>query len=335
MKQLVILSGKGGTGKTTIAASLIVLAGNKAYADCDVDAPNLQQVVCNASFSMNISERYKSASLICGLHTQDNIQNRPPIYGTDAKPETADFYGYQKAVKYGDFCTNCGKCEELCRFGAIKDGKVNPYECEGCGVCEAFCPSTGEDGKKAIRLENNVSGQTMVYKNEGEVFSTAELKMGNGASGKLVTQVRKNLYNSMDGQKLVIIDGSPGIGCPVIASVTGVDMVLVVTEPTLSGMHDMERIVETANKFGAACVVCINKYDVNPVNTQKIEEYCAQRDIPVAGRIPFDPQVIEAVNTGRPVVLIDDSIAKDAILKIWETVSSLLLKNMPATDKIP
>lgn len=292
MKQLVILSGKGGTGKTTVAASFIALAQNKAYADCDVDAPNLQLV-----------------------------------YAAGTSPETEDFYGYQKAVKYDDYCISCGKCEELCQFGAIKDGKVNPYECEGCGVCEAFCPSTNEHGKKAIRLENNVSGKTMVYRNEVEVFSTAELKMGNGASGKLVTQVRKNLYNSMNGQELVIIDGSPGIGCPVIASVTGVDMVLVVTEPTLSGMHDMERIVETSNKFGAACVVCINKFDVNLVNTQKIEEYCALRNIPVAGRIPFDPQVVEAVNTGRPVVLIDNSPAKDSILEIWEAVSSILLKD--------
>lgn len=291
MKQLVILSGKGGTGKTTVAASFIALAENKAFADCDVDAPNLQLV-----------------------------------YASGTNPETADFYGYQKAVKYDDYCISCGKCEELCQFGAIKDGKVNSYECEGCGVCEAFCPSTNEHGKKAIRLQNNVSGKTMVYRNEVEVFSTAELKMGNGASGKLVTQVRKNLYNSMNGQKFVIIDGSPGIGCPVIASITGVDMVLVVTEPTVSGMHDMERIVETANKFGAVCIVCINKFDVNLVNTQKIEEYCALRGIQVAGRIPFDPQVVEAVNMGRPVVLIDNSPAKDSILEIWEAVSSILLK---------
>ncbi|RCX17910.1 MinD superfamily P-loop ATPase [Anaerobacterium chartisolvens] len=291
MKQIVILSGKGGTGKTTVAASFIALARNKAYADCDVDAPNLQLV-----------------------------------YAKGEQPQTEDFYGYQKAVKYDDYCINCGKCEELCQFGAIKNGKVNPYECEGCGVCEAFCPSAGGDGKKAIRLENNVSGKTMVYKNEVDVFSTAELKMGNGASGKLVTQVRKNLYNSMSGQELVIIDGSPGIGCPVIASVTGVNMVLVVTEPTLSGMHDMERIVETAGKFGVACAVCINKFDVNLVNTQKIEEYCVQRGIPVAGRIPFDPKVIEAVNTGKPVVLINGSTAGDAVLEIWEAVLAMLLK---------
>lgn len=299
MKQLVILSGKGGTGKTTVAASFIALAQNKVYADCDVDAPNLQL-----------------------------------IYKTKDDPEITDFYGYQKAVKYDEFCINCGKCEEICMFGAIKDGKVIAYECEGCGVCEAFCPAAGTDGNKAIRLEDNVSGHTMVYKNSSEVFSTAELAMGNGASGKLVTQVRKNLYNSINSKKgkddeLLIIDGSPGIGCPVIASVTGVDMVLVVTEPTLSGIHDMERIIETADKFGAACVVCINKFDVNPVNTCSIEEFCAQRSIPVAGRIPYDPQVIIAVNSGKPIVSIADSPAGYAVINIWKTVASMLLNNIP------
>lgn len=290
MKQLVILSGKGGTGKTIVAASFIALAKNKAFADCDVDAPNLHLV-----------------------------------HATDMRPVIEDFYGYQKAVKYDDFCTSCGKCEEFCQFGAIKNGKVNPYECEGCGVCEAFCPSKGEDVKKAIRLEKNISGKTMVYKNVDEVFSSAELKMGNGASGKLVTQVRKNLYNSMDDQELVIIDGSPGIGCPVIASVTGIEMVIVVAEPTLSGMHDMERILETAGKFGAACVVCVNKFDVNLVNTKKIEEYCEQRNIHMVGKIPFDPLVVESVNDGKPLVLLENSPAKDAVMSVWKEVEALLL----------
>ncbi len=291
MKQLVILSGKGGTGKTTVAASFIAIASNMAFADCDVDAPNLHLV-----------------------------------HATNMKPKIESFYGYQKAVKYDEFCTACGKCEELCQFGAIKDGKVNQYECEGCGVCEAFCPSVSMDGKKAIGLEKNISGKTLLFKNDDEIFSSAELKMGNGASGKLVTQVRRNLYNFINGQEFVIIDGSPGIGCPVIASVTGVDMVLIVAEPTLSGMHDMKRIVETAGKFGAACVVCINKFDVNLANTQKIEEYCQQQNIPMTGKIPFDPQVIEAVNEGRPVVFLENSPAKDAILSIWEKVAALLLK---------
>jgi MinD superfamily P-loop ATPase len=132
----------------------------------------------------------------------------------------------------------------------------------------------------------------------------------------------------MNGQEIVIIDGSPGIGCPVIASVTGVDMVLVVAEPTLSGMHDMERIVETARKFGATCVICVNKFDVNFENTQKIEEYCEKLNIIMAGKIPFDPQVLEAVNKGRAVVLLENSPAKDAILSIWEKVEALLVKKL-------
>lgn len=305
MKQLVILSGKGGTGKTTVAASFIELSRTIAFADCDVDAPN--------------------------LHLVQTL---------NSKPEIKDFYGYQKAVKYDDLCIGCGKCERLCQFGAIKNGKVNLYECEGCGVCEEFCPSVNESGQKAIRLEDNVSGTTMVSINADRVFSTAELKMGNGASGKLVTEVRKNLYNSMSTQtgnvgekrlsssnkEFVIIDGSPGIGCPVIASVTGVDMVLVVTEPTLSGMHDMERIVETANKFGATCVICVNKYDVNSENTKKIEGYCIHNNIVMAGKIPFDKHVLEALNEGIPVVQYKDSPAGNAITAIWDTVSALLLR---------
>lgn len=291
MKQLVILSGKGGTGKTTVAASFIALAQNKAFADCDVDAPNLHL-----------------------------------IHAKGLNPIQEDFYGYQKAVKHEEYCIACGICEDLCQFGAIRNGKVNQYECEGCGVCEAVCPSQRADGRKAIALEKNISGKTLLYINNESVFSSAELKMGNGASGKLVTQVRKNLYQSMRGQEIVIIDGSPGIGCPVIASVTGADLVLVVAEPTVSGMHDMERIAETAGKFDATCVMCINKFDVNLVNALKIEKYCGQQNILMAGRIPFDPQVIEAANTGKPVVLFANSPAKDAIVSIWKTVSALLLK---------
>lgn len=290
MKQLVILSGKGGTGKTTVSASFIALARNKAYADCDVDAPNLQL-----------------------------------IYNDGTELEASEFYGYQKAVKYDDYCINCGTCENLCRFGAIKAGKINLYECEGCGVCEAFCPSADDFGRKAIRLENNISGDTMVLNNNGEIFSTAELKMGNGASGKLVTQVRKNLYNSITNPDIVIIDGSPGIGCPVIASVTGVDMVLVVTEPTLSGIHDMERILETANRFNVITAVCINKYDINCENTQKIEDFCLNHEIELVGKIPFDPQVIDAVNQGKPIVFFEGSNANNEIRNIWQRVEKMLL----------
>lgn len=288
MKQLVILSGKGGTGKTTVASSFIELATEKAYADCDVDAPN--------------------------LHLMQKLNTEPLI---------EDFFGYEKAVKHDDICINCGKCEVLCQFGAIRNGVVNPYECEGCGVCEAFCPVCDEIGK-AIRLEKNATGITSLYKDGSDVFSSAELNMGNGASGKLVSQVRKNLYNAMGDKKLVIIDGSPGIGCPVIASITGVNMVLVVAEPTLSGIHDMERIIETSKKFGATCALCINKYDVNVENSSKIEEYCKLNGIPFVGRIPFDKGVVKGVNMGKSIVKLKDSIAKDAILNLWDNVMDLL-----------
>lgn len=290
MKQLVVLSGKGGTGKTTIAGALIKFASNKGFADCDVDAPNLH--------------------LICP-HTEYIYRN--------------DFYALKKAVKYEEECLNCGKCEELCSFGAIKNGQVNIYECEGCGVCEYFCTAREKTGASAIRLEDNVSGNTYLSRVDGELFSHAQLKMGNGASGKLVTEVRKNLFNNASYEELLIIDGSPGIGCPVIASITGVDMVLAVAEPSLSGLHDLKRIVDTARRFEAECVVCINKYDVNPEITKRIEDYCDSENIYKAGRIPYDPKVSEAVNNNKSIAEFPDSLACKAIKEMWGNVYTKLI----------
>lgn len=290
MKQLVVLSGKGGTGKTTVASSFIRLSERKDFADCDVDAPNLHQIF---------------------------------NYGEAA--EKAPFYGLKKAVKYEELCINCGKCEELCRFGAIRGGKVNPYECEGCGVCEAFCPAHDENGKTAIRLEERVSGETRLYRKNNDVFSTAELSMGSGASGRLVTEVRRNLYKAASDESYAVIDGSPGIGCPVIASVTGVQMVLIVAEPTVSGIHDLKRIVETSRRFGAKLAVCINKFDISKANTEAIKKFCRDREIPIVGLIPYDNAVITAVNSGRAVVDYEDSAAGQVIRKIWTNVKEMLL----------
>lgn len=290
MKQLVVLSGKGGTGKTTISSSFIRLADHKAFADCDVDAPNLHQI-----FSL---------------------------------PESAEeypFYGLRKAVRHDDICIGCGKCEELCRFGAIVNGRVNPYECEGCGVCEAFCPAKDEEGKTAIRLEERESGKIRLFQGENEVFSTAELYMGNGASGRLVTEVRRNLLKAAEHEKYAIIDGSPGIGCPVIASMTGAGMVLIVAEPTVSGIHDLKRIVETARRFGAKIAVCINKFDVSKANTSAIKRFCREEKLPIVGLIPFDSAVIDAVNAGKTAVDCPDSVAGNAIRKIWKNVKRMLL----------
>lgn len=288
MKQLVILSGKGGTGKTTVAASLVRLAQNKALADCDVDAPNLHLIF------------------------------QPTLVAS--KP----FYGYQKAVLNRDACTNCGRCQELCRFGAIANLTVDSLSCEGCGVCEAFCPAADEHGRPAIRLQDNVTGEVTLGKVEGELFSTATLNMGNGATGKLVTEVKKNISDRLTSEELFIIDGSPGIGCPVMASITGAHLVLAVAEPSQSGLHDLERIIQTAKGFGAKCLVCINKYDLNPQITKKILDYCAQEEVKPIGKIPFDPLVSKAVNSGKAIVDFPGSPAGEAIAKIWEQLKKLI-----------
>lgn len=276
MKQLLILSGKGGTGKTTVSGAFIELSKSHAFADCDVDAPNLHLVVSQMS-----------------------------------NPEKTDYYGFGKAVIDDSKCIHCGRCEEVCRFSAIQNDTVGIYECEGCGVCVEICPV------QAMGMSKYSSGSLMLYKHRDKVFSTAQLKMGSGASGKLVTAVKKQLAGDLPDVELAIIDGSPGIGCPVIASISGVDLVLIVAEPTISGMHDMKRIIDTAKHFGVNCAVCINKFDVNPDNTKEIENYCADLEIPVIGKIPYDGTVIKAVNQCRSIACYPHSPAGKAISSIW------------------
>lgn len=285
MKQLLILSGKGGTGKTTVASAFVEIGRIHAYADCDVDAPNLHLVVSQTS---------------------------PPI--------KTDYFGFGKAVIDSAKCINCGLCEQNCAFGAIKNEKVSIYECEGCGVCARICPAN------AIKLSDYSSGSLMLYKSENSVFSTAQLKMGSGASGKLVTAVKKQIPSMEKDDEIVIIDGSPGIGCPVIASISGVDMALVVAEPTISGIHDMKRIIDTARHFNVVCAVCINKYDVNLDNTQKIEKYCSELEIPVIGKVPFDTEVVKAVNSCKSIACYPESKAAKALSKIWDEVITILLQ---------
>lgn len=267
MKQLLILSGKGGNGKTTIASAFIKLANAKAYADCDVDAPNLH------------------------LITEQSSQ-----------PRKTDYYGLPKAEINPELCIECDRCRQNCRFDSIsvdKKYKVDPFACEGCGVCKAVCPV------EAISLKPAVAGELMLYANEGEVFSTAQLKMGSGTSGMLVTEVKKQMKSEIVNGNLAIIDGSPGIGCPVIASLSGVDMVLIVAEPSISGISDLERIIKTAAKFGTMTVICINKFDTNVENTEKIEALCKKQRLTFMGRIPFDSNAVKAINNGRTIVDID------------------------------
>ncbi len=261
MKQLLIISGKGGTGKTTVAAAFIRLAQAEAYADCDVDAPNLQLAVEQT-----------------------------------AAPEKSDFYGMDKAWIDPEVCTACGMCQTACTFHAIKAGEpyeIDPYLCEGCGVCEWICPYS------AVMMKPAIAGETKVYRNQ-HVFSTARLNMGSGNSGKLVTQVKKNLKDAASAP-FAVIDGSPGIGCPVIASLSGVDLALIVTEPSLSGLSDLERIEKTARGSGVEIAVCVNKYDINPKMTERIVQYCEKNSIPMVSSIPYDSAAIEAANTGRSI----------------------------------
>ena len=286
MKRLVILSGKGGTGKTTTAAAFLRFSGARACADCDVDAPN--------------------------LHIVRDQQSEPREF---------DFMGGEKAVIDAGQCIGCGLCAEHCRFDAIevKEGccQVDEFGCEGCGVCQLVCP------RQAVRLVPDVAGSRYLYEEDGSVFSTAKLKMGRGNSGKLVTEVKMAMLKHAPDCELAIVDGSPGIGCPVIASVSGMDLALVVAEPSLSGFSDLQRLVKTAGTLQTKLAVCVNKWDVSPENTEKIEKFCQEQEIPFLGRIPYDRLASAAINSGKSLADFDCP-ARDALLSIYEKTSRLL-----------
>ena len=214
------------------------------------------------------------------------------------------------------------QCRQNCRFDAIsidEKYKVDPFACEGCGVCEYVCPV------EAITMIPAVAGELMLYSDGEKVFSTAQLKMGSGTSGMLVTEVKKQMKAATVDTELAIIDGSPGIGCPVIASLSGGDMVLIVAEPSISGISDMERIINTAAKFGTKTVVCINKYDTNIENTEKIEEFCEKQGLPFIGRIPFDSNAVKAINNGQTIVDIDCT-SGTAVKEVYHKTMNLLFE---------
>ena len=284
MKEIVVLSGKGGTGKTSIVGSFAALAKNKVLADCDVDAADLHLIL------------------------------------NPAVQENHEFWSGETAVIDGEKCTQCGLCEELCHFKAIKDYIVDPISCEGCGFCFHICPA------EAITMKENLSGEWFISNTKYGTLVHARLGIAQENSGKLVALVRQQARQVAEKQEanLIINDGPPGIGCPVISSLSGAALALLVTEPTLSGIHDLERVLGVCRHFGVPAMVCINKHDINQENTHRIESYCLSQGVEVAARIPFDNVVTEAMIHGVPVVEYRRNGVSRQIESLWETVSKSL-----------
>jgi MinD superfamily P-loop ATPase len=312
MKQLVILSGKGGTGKTSVAAAFAHLAHDGpqslrvVLADADVDAANLELVL---------------------------------------KPnqiEAHDFIGGSVAVIDPQLCQGCGICEQVCRFDAVllpsPNGKglggegysINPIACDGCAACVYQCPDN------AIRMEPQMAGRW--FRSEslyGPLFH-AELRPAQENSGKLVTLVKQQArLAALDGEyPLLIVDGPPGIGCPVISAVSGADLALVVTEPTVAGIHDMQRILETTAHFRVPTLVCVNKADIYPEGTRQIEAFCQEHGLKFVGHIPFDEAVTQAMMNGEPVTSYNpESPASQQMVAVWKNVATAIAV-WPIPDKL-
>ncbi|WP_238442513.1 ATP-binding protein [Desulforamulus reducens] len=238
------------------------------------------------------------------------------------KPEVLDkddYYGAKEAVIDSSICLECGMCRESCRFGAISETfNMIPMKCEGCGACVLVCP------QEAIRLEDVKTGETYLSNTQRGTFSYALLDIGAEGSGKLVTEVRKKITNHKKNEKWLLIDGSPGIGCVVIASITGADAVVVVTEPTKSGLSDLERVLGVTKHFEIPAFVCINKYDLNNEISSQIERYCENNGFSVVGKIPFDPSIVKALQEFKTPVEAGNSHVTDEIISIWTKVTEKL-----------
>ncbi|MCL6447357.1 MAG: ATP-binding protein [Armatimonadetes bacterium] len=291
MKEIVVISGKGGTGKTSLVASLAVLAGKVVLADCDVDAADLHLV---------LAPQVKSVS---------------------------GFTGGKKANILADRCNGCGKCFEVCRFGAVvrQEGRrpvylIDPIACEGCGVCSYFCP------EKAVEFKPALNGQWYISDTRCGPMVHARLGVAEENSGKLVTLVRNQarMIAEEEGLPYIIVDGPPGIGCPVIATITGADAALVVTEPTVSGEHDLARVAELAGHFKVPVYLCINKYDINPAMAKKMEEDALSRGIRLAGKIRYDRSVTGAQLSGAAVVEFSGGPVAGDIRNMWKELVKYL-----------
>lgn len=291
MKEIVVISGKGGTGKTSIVASFAALAKNAVFADCDVDAADLHLVL------------------------------EPDI------KQTHDFSGGKLASIITEKCVGCGKCEDVCNFNAArlngpandvveKTYTIDPIACEGCGVCVHFCPNN------AIKFKDAVNGQWFISDTRFGPMVHAKLGIAQENSGKLVSLIRKEAKRiaTEQNKSLIIVDGSPGIGCPVIASVTGAGLALIVTEPTLSGLHDLERVAELTSHFGIPTCVCINKSDLNPEITAQIEEEARDRGIRPVGKIRYDTAFTKAQIMKATVIEYTGGWVSEDIRALWRNV---------------
>lgn len=284
-RQVTVLSGKGGTGKTTVVASLACFANRPIIADCDVDASNL--------------------SLVLG----GTVRASHP------------FIGSLKAVIDPERCVRCGKCEEHCHFLAITDFQVDPMTCEGCAVCRLVCPAD------AIVLKEAVSGDIYIRDTPYGTLVDAEMLPGEPNSGKLAARVRAISMDEarLKDNELLLIDGPPGTGCPVISSVTGADLTIVVTEPTVSGGHDLNRIISLADHFSIPAAVIINKWDLNPALTQELMDVCKRNGAMVLGIVPYDESVAEAIIDGLPLPVHSPNAPATVVLRsVWSEITRLL-----------
>lgn len=293
MKQLAVISGKGGTGKTSIAASLARLAKPVALADCDVDAADLHLL----------------------LHHEQTDRG---VFSS----------GFMASVD-GDLCTRCGVCVEACAYDAIDEQiLIDPIACEGCGVCEFVCPHG------AIRLQPVECGQWFVSNTVAGPMSHARLHPGKENSGRLVSLVRKKAVELAQQRKLelIIIDGPPGVGCPVIASIGGVDAVLIVTEPSLAGMHDCERVAELAAHFKIPAALTINKFDISDEISSKIEGLGESLGIEVVGKIPYTLDVTKAQLAGKTIVEYGGGRMREEIERMWKRLEDVLFSSKGGED---
>lgn len=289
MKEILIVSGKGGTGKTSITAALASLAKDAVLADCDVDAADLHLI---------LNPKIKSKN---------------------------DFISGHEAILRPNDCIGCGECIESCRYGAIHCDDndniiIDPITCEGCGVCVWSCPVG------VIDFPESLCGHYFRSETRFGPMVHARLAVAAENSGKLVSMVRREATQVADeeNKQVVLIDGPPGIGCPVIASMTGVDIVVLVTEPTLSGIHDMERVVSLTRHFGIKVYVCINKYDVNNDLAKVIEEKMGSLDIPIIGRVPYDNEITAAQIERKSIVEYSDGVAAQEITKMWDKIKEII-----------